>query len=235
MIYKILFKLKFLSKLSQNIAKPLFSTIIYLDHKFLKFRIFLISIFLRKDNKVKIALKDLRENGVAIINNFYSEKEIDEIKKECNSVLDKIPLEKATNTEYIQAASVNIDNSTIYLEKLGKSIKIKGLNFLNNFFNKIGKKLELNLITLTYHLNSNKPYVLYNVTHNGNATHPILKDYSKNETKEAIAGKPHVDLFIHKLRCFVALNDINSDNGATIYYDKSNNSKVLKKYHLNLF
>ena len=41
--------------------------------------------------------------------------------------------------------------------------------------------------------------------------------------------------FIHKLRCFVALNDINSDNGATIYYDKSNNSKVLKKYHLNLF
>ena len=235
MIYKILFKLKFLSKLSQNIAKPLFSIIIYLDHNFLKFRIFLISIFLRKDNKVKIALKNLRENGVAIINNFYSEKEIDEIKKECNSVLDKIPLEKATNTEYIQAASVSIDNSTIHLEKLGKSIKIKGLNFLNNFFNKIGKKLELNLITLTYHLNSNKPYVLYNVTHNGNVTHPVLKDYSKNETKEAIAGKPHVDLFIHKLRCFVALNDINSDNGATVYYDKSNNSKVLKKYHLNLF
>ena len=139
MIYKILIRLKFLSKLNQKLAKPLFSIIINFDHNFLKLRIFLISIFLKKNNKVKVALKDLKENGVAIINNFYSEKEIEEIKKECNLVLDKIPLEKATNTEYIQAASVSINNSTIYLEKLGKSIKIKGLNFLNNFFSKIAK------------------------------------------------------------------------------------------------
>ena len=74
-------------------------------------------------------------------------------------ILDQIPLDKAKNTEYIEAASVNIEDKTIYLEKLGKSIKIKGLNFLNSFFNKIGKKMEPNLITLTYHLNTSKPYI----------------------------------------------------------------------------
>jgi len=235
MIYKIIIKLTFFKKINKKLAKPIFSTIIYLDDVFLKLRIFLISAFLKKDNKVKKALKDLKENGVAIIENYYSDEEINKIKKECSVILDQIPLEKAKNTEYIEAASVSIDKKIIYLEKLGKSIKIKGLNFLNSFFNKIGKKMELNLITLTYHLNMSKPYVLYNVTHDGSAVHPILKDYSKIKNNEAIAGKPHVDLFIHKLRGFVALNDINEENGATIYYNKSTNSKILKKYYTNLF
>ena len=65
--------------------------------------------------------------------------------------------------------------------------------------------------------------------------YPVLKDYSEIKTDEAIAGKPHVDLYLHKLRCFVALNDINQDNGATVYYNKSLQSKILKKYHTNLF
>ncbi|RPG17003.1 MAG: hypothetical protein CBC84_002560 [Pelagibacteraceae bacterium TMED124] len=235
MIHKIISKLTFLKKLNKKLAKPIFTSIIYLDDVFLKLRIFLISIFLKKDNKVKKALKDLKENGVAIIENYYSDDEINKIKKECLMILDQIPLEKAKNTEYIEAARVNIEDKTIYLEKLGKSIKIKGLNFLNSFFNKIGKKMELNLITLTYHLNTSKPYILYNVTHDGSATHPVLKDYSKVKTNEAIAGKPHVDLFIHKLRGFVALNDIDKENGATIYYNRSTNSKILKKYYTNLF
>mgnify|MGYP001239915361 CR=1 FL=1 len=61
MIYKILIRLKFLSKLNQKLAKHLFSIIINFDHNFLKLRIFLISIFLKKDNKVKVALKDLKK------------------------------------------------------------------------------------------------------------------------------------------------------------------------------
>ena len=234
MIYKIINKLTFFKKLNKKFAKPIFSIIINLDDIFFKFRIFLISIFLKKDNKVKKALKQLKENGVAIIENFYSDEEINNLKKECSGILDQIPLEKAKNTEYIQSESININEKTIYLEKLGRSIKIKGLNSLNSFFNKIGKKLELNLITLTYHLNKNKPYVIYNVTHDGSAVHPVLKDYSKVKSNEAIAGKPHIDLYIHKLRCFVALNDVNEENGATIYYNKSTHSKMLKKYYTNL-
>tara|TARA_Y200000002_G_scaffold376183_1_gene379645 strand:+ start:1308 stop:2213 length:906 start_codon:yes stop_codon:yes gene_type:complete len=235
MIQKIISKLTFLKKLNINSAKLIFNLIIYLDNIFLRFRIFVISFFLNKDNKTKKALHQLKENGVAIIENFYSDKEIDEIKKECTQILDKIPLEKAKNKEYIASETIKINEREVYLEKLGRSIKIKGINFLNSFFEKIGKKLELNLITLTYHLSRNKPYVIYNVTHDGSVDHPVLKDYSEIKTDEAIAGKPHVDLYLHKLRCFVALNDINQDNGATVYYNKSLQSKILKKYHTNLF
>ena len=176
---------------------------------------------MKKDNRLRKVLLDLKENGVAIIKNYYSDNEIDGIKNECSNLLDKIPLDQAKNFEYIEAASVNIDQKTLYLEKLGKSIKIKGLNFLNSFFEKIARKLELNLLTLIYSLNINKPNILYNVTHDGHVTHPVLKDYSKIKTNEAIAGEPHIDLFVHQLRCFVALNDINEENGATIYYNKS--------------
>ena len=37
------------------------------------------------------------------------------------------------------------------------------------------------------------------------------------------------------MRCFVALKDVDQNNGATIYYDKSHKSKLLKKTHMNLF
>ena len=235
MIFKILLKLKFLKKLNKKVASFIFTFIIYIDDLFLRLRIFTLCVFLKKDNRLRKVLLDLKENGVAIIKNYYSDNEIDGIKNECSNLLDKIPLDQAKNFEYIEAASVNIDQKTLYLEKLGKSIKIKGLNFLNSFFEKIARKIELNLITLIYSLNINKPYILYNVTHDGNVTHPVLKDYSKIKTNEAIAGEPHIDLFVHQLRCFVALNDINEENGATIYYNKSSNSKMLKTNYTNLF
>ena len=141
MILKILLKLKFLKKLNKKVASFIFTSIIYIDDLFLRLRIFILCAFLKKDNRIKKALIDLKKNGVAIIKNYYSENEIDRIKKECSSILDKIPLDKAKNFEYIEAASVNIDQKTVYLEKLGKSIKIKGLNFLNSFFEKVAKKI----------------------------------------------------------------------------------------------
>jgi hypothetical protein len=235
MIYKIILKLTFLKRIDKRFARLIFSIIIYLDDMFLKLRILILSIFLKKNSKIKTALKDLNENGVAVIKNFYSEDEIDRIKNECSTIIDKIPVEKAKNVEYIEAAHIHIDKKTIYLEKLGMSLKLKGLNFFNSFFAKIGKKIELNLITLIYHLRVGNPYILYNVTHDGSIEHPVIKDYSKIKTKKVIADRPHIDLFLHHLRCFVALNDINKENGATIYYNKSANSKILKKNYINLF
>lgn len=235
MINNIISKFTFIKKINIKFAKPLLLLIINFDDIFFKFRIFITNIFLPKKYKIiKKALNELRTNGVAVIENFYSNKEIQIIKYECFQLLEYVEAEKISKNEYISAEPININNITLYLEKLGKSIKLKGLNNINSFFKQIGRKLENNIITLVYQLSLSKPYLVYNVSHDGSILHPVLKDYSKNSS-EAIAGKPHVDLPLHQLRAFVALNDVEEENGATVYYKSSMNSELLKSNHLNLF
>tara|TARA_B100001057_G_scaffold499078_1_gene608415 strand:- start:1927 stop:2835 length:909 start_codon:yes stop_codon:yes gene_type:complete len=235
MIIKTIKKLKLLSKCNIKIARPILVSFIYLDDFFLKLRIFLFCLFLKDDNKIVKAIKDLKKDGVAIIPNFYSENEIRSINEECLKLIDKIPLEKVNQSKnYIEGEEIDIDGKQIYLEKLGGSIKLKGLNFVNNFFNKIGKEIENNLINLIYQLSINKPYLVYNVTHDGSLKHPVFQNYSNKKNNEAIAGRPHVDLYLHKLRGFIALKDVNRDNGATVYFRKSMNSKLLRENHINL-
>lgn len=234
MILKIINKLTIFKKLNIKFAKIIFTAIIYLDDIFLRFRIFLITIFLKKDNRVVKALNELKTNGVSIIKNFYTQEETDNIKYECIKILDSIPLEKVKKPEYIMAESLKINDKIFYMEKFGKSIKLKGLNTINSFLNKIGRNFENNLITLIYHLNTSKPYLIYNVSHDGSSKHAALQDYGDNQN-EAIASRPHVDLYLHKLRCFIALEDVNEKNGATVYFNKSMNSRILKNNHLNLF
>ena len=189
-----------------------------------------------KNKKASQAIRDLENNGVAIIKNFYNEKKINEINENCLDLLNKIPIKITNNKEYIQAKEFQIGDKKLYLEKLGKSVKIKALKKLLSEINFVRFEIRLRPLIFTYHLNKNKPYIIYNVSHDGSETHPVLKDYSaQNNQNEAIAGKPHTDLFIHKLRCFVALKDVDQNNGATIYYDKSHKSKLLKKTHMNLF
>ena len=234
MILKIINKLTILKKLNIKFAQKIFTLIIYLDDLFLKFRIFLITIFLKKNNRVVLALNELKINGVSVIKNFYTKEETENIKNECLKLLEEIPLEKVKKSEYIMAEPIKVNDKIFYLEKLGKSIKLKGLNTINSFLKRVGKNFENNLITLTYHLNTSKPYLVYNVSHDGSVEHPVLKEYGESQD-EAIAGRPHVDLYLHKLRCFVALEDVNENNGATVYFNKSMNSKILKSNHLNLF
>ena len=84
MILKILLKLKFLKRLNKKVASFIFTFIIYIDDLFLRLRIFTLCVFLKKDNRLRKVLLDLKENGVAIIKNYYSDNEIDRIKKECS-------------------------------------------------------------------------------------------------------------------------------------------------------
>ncbi len=225
--------LKIFKGINFDFTKFAAQKLIILNNYFLKLKISLLSIFLKKDNRVLKALNDLEVNGVAIIKNFYSDKETEKIKNECFNLLNDVPTNKIDSQDYIQAESISVGSKTIYLEKLGSSIKLKGLNILNSFFSKIGRKIELSLITLVYHNRKSKPYLVYNVSHDGNSTHPVLKNYTGSN--EAIAGKPHVDLYYHKLRCFLALGDVKRDNGATIYYNKSRSSNFLEQNYLNLF
>ena len=126
--------LKIFKGINFDFTKFVAKKLIILNNYFLKFKIFLLSIFLKKDNRVIKALNDLEINGVAIIKNFYSDQETEKIKKECFNLLNDVPTNKIDSQDYIQAEDISVGNKKIYLEKLGSSIKLKGLNILNSFF-----------------------------------------------------------------------------------------------------
>ena len=96
---------------------------------------------------------DLKNDGVAIIPNFYNEEQVSQIKNNCIKQLDEIPISEIEKNEDILNMSVRINNQELKLERLGGSLKLKGLQKINDFFKKIGRSFEINLITLVYHLN----------------------------------------------------------------------------------
>ena len=222
----------FIKKIPFKVVKLLLLSIMFFDYIFLKLRINLLNIFFSK-NRISKALKELKNSGVAIIPNFYSEEQISKIKNNCIKQLDELPLSKLSNNTDVSNMSVKINNQDLKLERLGGSLKLKGLQKINNFFKNIGRNFEANLITLVYHLTLSKPFLVYNITHDGSFKHSVLP--SPKTDDEAIAGTPHVDLYLHKLRCFVALSDVNANSGPTVFYKNSMNLKEIKKNHLNLF
>ena len=139
MIYKILTKLKIISKLPREIAKPLLKLIIAFDEIFWRFRIFLFTLFLPKKNKFKKAFIELKNTGVSVIPNFYSNEETSNIKNECIKELDKLPFDKLATDDYIS----NLN--------LGNGLRVEKLKFLEGKVEKIYvtcKKGDLLLIDL---------------------------------------------------------------------------------------
>ena len=63
----------------------------------------------------------------------------------------------------------------------------------------------------------------------------IIQPRKDLHEKKMIAGQPHVDMQFHSLRCALALDHINDDNGPTIIFKKSMKTKKIKKNHINIF
>lgn len=233
LIERILNKLPIIQKLPRRVAKPIFVMIIFFDELFWKLRIFIFILVFGKDNKIGKALSDLKKTGVAVIPKFYSDNEVLKIKKECIKQLDELPFEKLDTNEYIENLLVKFNGNDLRLERLGKSIKLKGLHYINSFFRKIGSDFKTSLINLIYHLDFSKPFLIYNITHDGSFVHPAFSKSFKSEI-DMIAGKPHVDRSIHQLRFLLALDDVKEENGPTVCYKKSMHLNEIKKNHLNL-
>ena len=129
----------------------------------------------------------------------------------------------------------NIENLTLQnglrIEKLQGSIKVKGLHKINSFFFKIGKDLKSNLITIIYQLTLSKPFLIYNLVHDGSFIHPAAAEACGDKM---IAGQAHIDLYVHHLRLALVLEDIKEENGPTVYYKNSMHLKNIKQNHLNL-
>ena len=234
MFNKVIKKLRFIEKFPRKIARFILNLIIIFDEIFWKIRIFIFILFFKKKSKISKALSDLKNNGIAIIPKVYTEEEISIIKKECINQLDNLPIEKFKYNEDIE--NLVLKNG-VRIEKIKGSIKIKGIHKVNSFFRKIGKNILFNLLTFVYQLTLSKPFLVYNLTHDGSFKHPAVQVPKSNivNPEEVIAGKPHVDHYIHTLRCSLILDDINEDSGPTIFYNKSMHDKEIKKNHLNLF
>ena len=243
MILKAVRKFTIFEKMNIKVVTPIFILIQRLDDIFLTVRIFLVCNFLSKNKRITNALRDVNKNGVGIISNFYNEEKIEELNRECSKMIDSIPVEKFINRHEIQQEPISIDDKQIYIEKFGPSTKIKFLKNFNNFFNMITKNPEIALINKVYHLNFfYGPEIFYHHSNDGSSNHPIFKS---NEDKREISSlkldkkdqtqRPHIDLYLHRLRAFIALNDVDISNGGTSYYEKSHKAKCLKTSSKNLF
>lgn len=225
---KIILKFRFINKLPRKFAKKILLAFINFDDLFLKFRIFIFTLIIGKKSKIGKALFDLKQNGVAVIPNFYSEVEITKIKEECLKQLDKLPFDDLSEGK--RQTNLHLDND-LRIEKIRGSIKVKKLNVINQFFKKVGRDFKTNLITLIYTLSSSKPFLVYSVTHDGSFNH---KSVPEPCTKEMIAGEPHLDTFSHELRFIVPLEEVTKENGPTICYKGSMHLKEIKEIHLNM-
>ena len=228
MIYKIIVRLNFIKKLPKNFAKKILLFLITFDELFWKIRMLFFILFLGKKSKIGKALSDLKENGIAIIPNFYQIEKVKKIKENCIQQLDYLPIEKLKGDQHIHNLSVN---EHLFVEKLKGQIKLKGLQKVNFFFQKIGTDIKSKIIILAYHCSLSRPLLIYNLVHDGSFRHPAFSEASGDSM---IAGKPHVDLFVHQLRIALALDDINEENGPTVYYKKSMNLDHIKENHSNL-
>jgi hypothetical protein len=218
MIFRIVNKLNFIKNLNKKKAVSVINVIIALDEILWRIRLAIFILFLGKKNKFGKALFELRKTGVAIIPNFYSDQKVSIIKKECFNLMDQISENK-----------INEPN----IEKVSNQIKIKGLNELNKFFRDIGRDIKMSIITIAYHLAISRPYLIYNLFHDGTCSHPIFLKDKKTES-ETIAGVPHIDLYLHKLRICLALENVNNQNGPTVCYKNSMHLNFIKENHLNL-
>lgn len=234
LIERIFNKLSIIRKFPRRVAKPILVMSIFFDELFWRLRIYIFILFFGKKNKIGKALRDLKKTGVAVIPKFYSDNEVLKIKRECVKQLDELPLEKLNTDEYIANLLVKFNNNDLRLERLGRSIKLKGLHHINSFFRSIGRDFKVTLINLIYNLDFNKPFLVYNITHDGSFVHPAFPKFFKAKN-DMIAGKPHVDCSIHQLRFSLALDDIKEENGPTVCYKKSMHLKEIKKNHQNLF
>lgn len=218
MIFKIVNKLNFIKRLNKKRAVSIINLIIALDEILWRIRLSIFIFVLGKKNEFGKALFDLRKTGVAIIPNFYSDQKVEGIKKKCLTLMNEI-------------SKNEIDK--IDIEKVTNQIKIKGLHKLNKFFRDIGRDIKMSIITMAYHFSISRPYLIYNLFHDGTISHPIFLDNQKAKS-ETIAGTPHVDFYLHKLRICLALENVNDQNGPTVCYKNSMHLNFIKENHLNL-
>ena len=174
--------------------------------------VFLILSF---NSKLSQYLFILKNKGVLVIPNFINEELMKVIKERCNFALDN-------NSDYTN-------------ELIQGSIKLKNLGLKEPFFKKLQHNFFLKIISFIYMFQLKTLYrgalIIYSLTHDGNYKHPAVPGKFSGTM---IAGDPHFDDPIHKIKAFIALDKIKIENGPFTSIIGSNYHKKLVKNYINI-
>ena len=157
----------------KKFARFFFILLIFIEENFWRLRINLSIIIFGKNSRIGKTLYDLKNNGIAVVPKFFDNENILRIKKECTQQLDNLPIKELKSGTYVP--NLILENK-LRVEKNDGTIKIKGLHILNSFFNKIGRDFYSNIITIIYKLSLSRPFLIYNLTHDGSYNHPAVPE-----------------------------------------------------------
>ena len=204
----------------------------YFDELFWKIRInILIILLLFKPNYKKI-FQNLKNNGVAVINGYFSNEDVLNTLSLCEEEINK--LEKNQVLKEILKVDNLLLNNNVRVEKYYNSIKIKNICNSNPNLKKLAKKnFILNLLISFYQFKINlSPYLIYSYTHDGNTNFLAAKSHYNSKM---IAGEFHADGYKHNIKAYVPLKDVDEENGPLTIFKSSMYDKKIQASLNNIY
>jgi hypothetical protein len=197
-----------------------------------KLRLTFIIFFVGKKNNLGKALNGLKTKGYYVFDSYFSNHEVEQIKKNCHYQLNSIPdnyLSRYNSDDYIE--NLEIEENNISIERMSGSIKLKKIHQTGKYLQKISQNLFLLSLSLIQQCKlAKKALLIFSLSHDGSFKNHKVPGSVSN--KDNIAGAMHFDTYYHSLKAYVALGDISQENGPFAYLEGSSTDHSLNKNYL---
>ena len=197
-----------------------------------KLRLTFIIFFIGKKNNLGKALNGLKTKGYYVFDGYFSNHEVEQIKKNCHYQLNSIPsnyLSKYNSDDYIE--NLEIEENNISIERMSGSIKLKKINQTGNYLKKISRNFFLLSLSLIQQCKlAKKALLIFSLSHDGSFKNDKVPGSVSD--KNNLAGGMHFDTYYHSLKAYVALEDISQENGPFAYLEGSSTDHLLNKNYL---
>lgn len=160
-------------------------------------------------------VNNLYIKGYAIVPNYYTSDEVENLNQLVNQILDDIKDTKEDDR---------------YLERVEGQVKVKHIQSKYLQLRRYSTELLFTFISLFFYGRPKIPSVLCTVTHDGSFLHSSVP----GACMQPIAGESHVDGYRHYLKAIIFLEDVNIENGPTAIIKGSYRNKKLLPTFLKL-
>jgi hypothetical protein len=222
-------------KLKIFLKKKLVSYKYIISEFFWKIRLSAIIFLLGKKSKIGKVLTGIKTKGYYVIENYFSDEEVNSIKKICFDKLNSIPegyFFNRKDNEYIE--NLEIPEKKIAVERMSGSIKLKRLQNTSIYLDRVSKNFFLLFLAFVQLFEFRKKALLiFSWSHDGTVEN--LKVPGSACDKQNIAGELHYDTYYHSLKAFTPLEDVTLENGPFAYLEGSANDKSLFDNYINSF
>ena len=200
---------------------------------FWKIRLSVLIFLLGKKSKLGKVLTGIKTKGYYILESYFSNEEVNMIKKICFDNLNSIPDSYLSNfkaNEYI--GNLEIQEKNFFIERMSGSIKLKNIQNSCIYLNSVSKNFFLLFLAFIQLFKFRKKALLiFSWSHDGTAKN--LKVPGSIRDKQNIAGELHFDSYYHSLKAFTPLEDVTLENGPFAYLEGSANHKSLFNNYVN--